>query len=91
MKILGISGSLLYPENHDTSAALLIDGKLVANYEDERFTGSKHSIDHRFPTTSIRKILTEYNIKRKYFTINESFGRRDGRKIYKRENNTSKK
>ena len=63
MKILGISGSLLYPENHDTSAALLIDGKLVANYEDERFTGSKHSIDHRFPTTSIRKILTEYNLK----------------------------
>ena len=63
MKILGISGSLNYPKNHDSSAALVVDGKLIANYEDERFTGSKHSVDFRFPTTSIRRILKENNLK----------------------------
>ncbi len=39
MKILGISGAV----SHDPSAALYIDGKLVAAAEEERFTRDKHA------------------------------------------------
>ncbi|MCM8538607.1 MAG: hypothetical protein NE334_21880 [Lentisphaeraceae bacterium] len=39
MKILGISGAL----GHDPSAALLIDGELVAAAEEERFIRDKHA------------------------------------------------
>jgi carbamoyltransferase len=40
MKILGISGGVL-AGNQDGAAALLVDGKLVAAVEEERFTGLK--------------------------------------------------
>lgn len=39
MKILGLSGAL----NHDASAALLIDGEVVAAAEEERFCRAKHA------------------------------------------------
>ena len=60
MKILGISGALS-EANHDCSAALLIDGKLVGNYEEERFNRIKHSIG-KFPLLSIQRLLNENNL-----------------------------
>ncbi len=39
MIILGLSGAL----NHDPSAALLVDGEIVAAAEEERFTRDKHA------------------------------------------------
>lgn len=62
MKILGISGSLIH-DNHDSAAALVIDGKLVGNYEEERFNRVKHSVGKPFPILSINKLLTENNLK----------------------------
>lgn len=62
MKILGISGSLDYEYNHDCAAALVIDGKLIANYEEERFNRIKHSFKKPFPILSIQKILSENNL-----------------------------
>lgn len=47
MKILGITGSF-----HDTSAALLIDGELVAFVEEERLVRVKHA-NAIFPEKSI--------------------------------------
>lgn len=61
MKILGISGSLVF-NNDDTSAALLIDGKIVSNYEEERFIRVKHSWGYKFPYESIKRILKENNL-----------------------------
>ena len=61
MKILGISGALRC-QNHDCSASLLIDGKLVGNYEEERFNRIKHSVG-KFPLISIHKLLDENNLK----------------------------
>ena len=45
MKILGISAYY-----HDSAASLLIDGKLVAAAQEERFTRIKH--DERFPANA---------------------------------------
>ncbi len=52
MKILGISA--LY---HDSAAAVLIDGELVAAAQEERFTRKKH--DARFPRHAIQYCLKE--------------------------------
>ena len=38
MKILGINIA-----SHDTSAALIIDGKLICAFEEERFNKEKHT------------------------------------------------
>lgn len=38
MKILGVTGPI-----HDTSAAIIVDGRVVAAAEEERFTRSKHA------------------------------------------------
>ncbi len=46
MKILGVSANY-----HDSSAALVVDGKVVAAAAEERFTLMKH--DPGFPTHSI--------------------------------------
>ena len=62
MKVLGISGSLILEANHDAAAALVIDGKLVGNYEEERFNGVKHSTGKAFPILSIQRLLKENNI-----------------------------
>jgi carbamoyltransferase len=52
MNILGISA--LY---HDSAAALIRDGEIVAAAQEERFTRKKH--DPGFPTNAIRYCLTE--------------------------------
>jgi len=57
MKILGLSGAL----NHDPSAALLIDGEIVAAAEEERFVRAKHAKD-RMPTEAARFCLDYANI-----------------------------
>ncbi len=55
MYILGIS--CYY---HDSSAALLKDGKIIAAAEEERFTRKKH--DHSFPLKAIEYCLKSQNI-----------------------------
>ncbi len=52
MRILGISA--LY---HDSAAALVEDGRIVAAAQEERFTRKKH--DARFPESAIRYCLDE--------------------------------
>ena len=58
MYILGIS--CYY---HDSSAALLKDGKIVAAAEEERFTRKKH--DSSFPINAVRFCLSSQNISMK--------------------------
>jgi len=56
VKILGISSFY-----HDSSASLLVDGKIVSAVQEERFTRIKH--DFRFPSQSINYILKENKIR----------------------------
>ena len=56
--VLGLSGAL----NHDPSAALYIDGKLVAAAEEERFVRDKHA-KNRLPYESAKFCLEEAGIK----------------------------
>ena len=53
--ILGISGYY-----HDSAAALLIDGKIVAAAQEERFTRRKH--DSSFPIQACRYVLEEVGL-----------------------------
>jgi carbamoyltransferase len=55
MKILGIS--CFY---HDSAAALLVDGEIVATAQEERFTRKKH--DAGFPENAVRYCLAEAGI-----------------------------
>ncbi len=57
MIILGLGCAF----EHDPAAALLIDGKLVAAAEEERFSRNKHAIDE-LPTQSIKFVLEEAGI-----------------------------
>ena len=50
--ILGISAFY-----HDSAAALVVDGRIVAAAQEERFTRRKH--DHRFPQNAIDYCLRE--------------------------------
>jgi len=52
MKILGISAYY-----HDSAAALLVDGEIIAAAQEERFTRKKH--DSRFPEHAVRYCLSE--------------------------------
>jgi carbamoyltransferase len=52
MKVLGVS--CFY---HDSAAALLVDGRIVAAAQEERFTRLKH--DSRYPTNAIKYCLSE--------------------------------
>ena len=52
MNILGISAFY-----HDSAAALLQDGKIIAAAQEERFTRIKH--DPNFPTQAIKYCLEE--------------------------------
>ena len=52
MRILGISAFY-----HDSAAALIEDGQIVAAAQEERFSRKKH--DARFPVNAIRYCLTE--------------------------------
>ncbi len=54
--ILGISAFY-----HDSAAALLIDGKIVAAAQEERFTRKKH--DSSYPYNSIKYVLSEANLE----------------------------
>ena len=56
--ILGISAYY-----HDSAAALLIDGKIVAAAQEERFTRKKH--DSSFPIHACRYVLQEAGIEYK--------------------------
>ena len=55
MKILGISCYF-----HDAAAAILVDGKLIAAAEEERFTRKKH--DKSFPINAIKYCLEEAGV-----------------------------
>ena len=55
MRILGISGYY-----HDSAAALVQEGTIIAAAQEERFTRKKH--DARFPKKTILYILTEAKI-----------------------------
>ncbi len=57
MIILGLSGAL----NHDPSAALLVDGELVAAAEEERFIRDKHA-KNKVPEHAARYCLQEAGI-----------------------------
>lgn len=50
--ILGISAFY-----HDSAAALLVDGKIIAAAQEERFTRIKH--DHEFPKNAVNYCLSE--------------------------------
>jgi carbamoyltransferase len=52
MRILGVSAFY-----HDSAAALVVDGKIVAAAQEERFTRKKH--DDGFPTEAVRYCLAE--------------------------------
>ncbi|HKO86931.1 MAG TPA: carbamoyltransferase [Burkholderiales bacterium] len=56
--VLGLSGAL----SHDPSAALYIDGKLIAAAEEERFVRDKHA-KNRMPIQSARYCLAEAGIQ----------------------------
>ena len=65
MKILGINGHVKSDSpQHDTSACLVVDGKVIDNYEEERFDRKKHS--DNFPELSIKRIF-----KKNHLTIND--------------------
>jgi carbamoyltransferase len=54
--ILGISAYY-----HDSAAALVVDGEIVAAAQEERFTRVKH--DHRFPIHAVESCLAEAGMK----------------------------
>ena len=56
MKILGISAFY-----HDSAAALVVDGKIVAAAQEERFTRKKH--DEAFPVKAVEYCLQEAGIR----------------------------
>jgi carbamoyltransferase len=55
MKILGVSAYY-----HDSAAALVIDGQIIAAAQEERFSRKKH--DARFPKNAIHYCLSENNL-----------------------------
>ena len=58
MNILGISAYY-----HDSAAALVCDGKIIAAAQEERFTRKKH--DAGFPENAIKFCLKEANVDAK--------------------------
>ena len=60
--ILGINWG-----GHDTSAAIMIDGKLIAACEEERYIGEKHT--RSFPTNAIKDCLKIANLEINDVTI----------------------
>jgi carbamoyltransferase len=55
MKILGISAFY-----HDSAAALIVDGKIVAAVQEERFTRIKQ--DASFPVNAVKYRLEEASV-----------------------------
>ena len=64
MIILGLSGAL----NHDPSAALVVDGEIVAAAEEERFVREKHA-RNRMPLESARYCLRAAGISARQVDI----------------------
>ncbi len=58
MIVLGLSGAL----GHDASAAILIDGKIIAAAEEERFIRDKHA-KNQFPYEAAKFCLKQAGIK----------------------------
>ena len=58
MIVLGLSGAL----GHDASAAILVDGKIIAAAEEERFIRDKHA-KNKFPYEAAKFCLKEAGIK----------------------------
>ena len=58
LKVLGLSGAL----THDPSAAIYIDGKLIAAAEEERFTREKHA-KNKMPVEAARFCLQYAGLK----------------------------
>ncbi len=56
MNILGISAYY-----HDSAAALLVDGRIVAAAQEERWSRKKH--DHRFPARAVAYCLAEAGLR----------------------------
>ena len=56
INILGISAYY-----HDSAAALLVDGKIFAAAQEERFSRKKH--DARFPSNAVKYCLAEANLQ----------------------------
>ena len=56
IKILGISAFY-----HDSAAAIVVDGKIIAAAQEERFTRKKH--DSGYPFNAIEFVLNFANIK----------------------------
>jgi carbamoyltransferase len=66
MKVLGYNGALEgYPANfgagHDSAAALVVDGEVVAAVEEERFSREKHS--GKFPSQAMAYCLKEGGLR----------------------------
>ena len=55
-KILGLSAFY-----HDSAAALVVDGEIIAAAQEERFTRKKH--DAGFPLKACEYLLKEANLK----------------------------
>ena len=62
MNILGISAFY-----HDSAAALIVDGEIIAAAQEERFSRKKH--DPRFPKNAIRYCLEEAKLEYKDLDI----------------------
>ena len=60
--ILGLSAYY-----HDSAAALVVDGQIVAAAQEERFTRVKH--DHRFPTHAAEYCLREAGLRAEDLTL----------------------
>jgi len=56
VRVLGISAFY-----HDSAAALVVDGRIVAAAQEERFTRKKH--DSGFPTNAVKYCLAEGGVK----------------------------
>ena len=54
--ILGISAFY-----HDNTATIIIDGKIIAAAQEERFSRKKH--DARYPFKAVNHVLSESNLK----------------------------
>ena len=59
--ILGISAFY-----HDSAATILINGKIIAAAQEERFTRKKH--DSSYPFNAIKFVLDYSNLKLKDYT-----------------------
>src|ERR1700747_1628905 len=57
--ILGLSAFY-----HDSAAALVVDGEIVAAAQEERFSRCKH--DHRFPQHAVDYCLAEACLRREH-------------------------